>query len=549
MDDRTQADFILAQIIDIHAATLQEMLDALASIFSGYGIRSISLFAATTSDEKRLALVASSGSRPVETVLLESERKRANVFLEVGSFYLSIESAKRISTPSVTRKALANKVSEVMFHKRQAIRRAVIEQSIKSKDVNSFLYRLVRAIKAEFLHAEDITVFLCDEKSKKIYLSASTSAVRGIEKKDVYYRLVDTGPIATTYRNNEHYIEDETTHFLTEEFDRNIFSGVLYNRGFWPVSLAWSNLLTIKGQEISPLGVIRVSNLQRRKNQQTWKASFCRYDEIIISFICELIFVLVQQYIQFISTETDIARLTHGLGANIDASMKFAANLRETLFDLSGGDNQVTANFTLNKSSLYKIEDLYLEVKNLEYFLEDLSYQFAKFQTTNSGSYEKEIIEKPYADVLMPAVRLTSAISAVNSKDVPRISNLKARGAQDLPAIVGNRKGFILVLRNLFENSIKYTKDKAAKVELNFSEDDQYLVLDYYDFGIGIADGELEQIFVEGYRSVAARRTSNRGIGVGLSSSREVMRYLDGDLTCLKHIGGAHFQLRMRKAK
>lgn len=79
--------------------------------------------------------------------------------------------------------------------------------------------------------------------------------------------------------------------------------------------------------------------------------------------------------------------------------------------------------------------------------------------------------------------------------------------------------------------------------------EENYLVLDYYDSGIGIPENELEQVFVEGHRSVAARRISNRGIGVGLSFSRDVVRYLGGDLTCLEHTGGAHFQLKMRRAK
>jgi signal transduction histidine kinase len=149
----------------------------------------------------------------------------------------------------------------------------------------------------------------------------------------------------------------------------------------------------------------------------------------------------------------------------------------------------------------------------------------------------------------MPVVNLAPAIAAVNSKDPPRIANLKSRGSFELKSILGNRKGFILVLRNLVENSIKYAKGKVADIEFQFDEDARDVIIDYYDAGIGIQDHEIEQVFVEGFRSLAARRASNRGIGIGLSSSREVMRALDGELLCLPRAGGAHFRLRMRKAK
>jgi signal transduction histidine kinase len=149
----------------------------------------------------------------------------------------------------------------------------------------------------------------------------------------------------------------------------------------------------------------------------------------------------------------------------------------------------------------------------------------------------------------MPVVNLSPAIAAVNSKQPPRIAHLKSLGSFNIKPVIGNRKGFILVLRNLVENSVKYTKQKRAEIDFKFDEEGSDVIIDYFDKGIGIEPQDLEQIFVEGYRSLEARRTSNRGIGIGLSSSREVMRALHGDLTCLPHAGGAHFQLRMRKAQ
>jgi signal transduction histidine kinase len=201
----------------------------------------------------------------------------------------------------------------------------------------------------------------------------------------------------------------------------------------------------------------------------------------------------------------------------------------------------------MNESSRHTVGDVYLSIKDLEFFLDDLSYQFSRIHDV--GRYEKKVVHKLHSEVLMPAVNLAPAIAAVNSKDPPSIPLLLSRGSYNLKPVMGNRKGFILVLRNLIENSIKYAKGKKAHIDFRFEEDQDNVILHYYDSGIGISDNDVEQIFVEGYRSISARRASNRGIGIGLSSSRDVMRALDGDLLCLPRSGGAHFQLRMRKAK
>jgi hypothetical protein len=541
------SEYFLSRIVDVQARTLQEFLDELADVYNDFGVNSASLFSRLILREDVLELIASTADDQVTSVAFDTESRTAKVFLELGSFYLSINCKTQIPTPSVLRKALANKLEEVLYQKKQSIRRAVIEQSIKSKDVNSFLHRLVRALSSEFINAGDISIFLNETTAKKLFLSASTSHVRGMEKKDIYYNTRESSPSVDSFNSNLFSVEDHSTHIVAEEFDPNIFNAKLYNRGFWPISLVQSSFSSIKAEEIAPLGVIRICNLQRRRDAKSWVGSFSRYDETIISFICEVTFVLIQQYIQFMSSDHDFARLTHGLGANIDASVKFAINVRDTLFDTDEAGN-IKANFALHRQSIYRIEDIFLELKNLEYFLEDLGYQFEKGQTASAANYEKEIIDKPYADILMPSVRLAAAIAAANSKKPPRMTNLKAAGAQDLPPILGNRKGLILVLRNLYENSIKYTKEKIAKIDLSFKEDEKFIVLDYYDDGIGIPDSELEQVFVEGYRLAAGRRISNRGIGIGLSSSREMMRHLSGDLECIAREKGAHFRLKIRKA-
>jgi hypothetical protein len=556
-DDVSSLETQASRILDIEPSTFQHLLDSLKEILGDFRIRSISLLAPSLHRRQELELIASTFDDFPPRVWMRDEEYTATAFFAVyknkeATLYVSIHAEQPISGVGLIAKAIRTKFSETVAAKKQLIRKTVIEQSIKSKDVNSFLVRLVRSLSNTFVYAQEVSIFLHEEKFKTISLAATSCVLQGTEKKDIYYQLFELTPTVDAFRSNSPIVKDSRTDHVSEEFDKNLLSFEVETRGFWPISLAWSDFLTLRGKEIAPIGVIRLSNPTRRRLNKSWPARLSDYDQIIVAFMAEVIFVLVQQYQQFKSAETDFARLTHGLGANIEASVKFTSNVKDMLFhervDARYDSNvpRYTPTFSMaGQTSKHNTGDIYLGLKDLEFFLDDLHYQFTRIH--DAGRYEKEQIEKLHSDVLMPAINLAPAIAAVNSKEPPKISNVRARGSFDIKPVSGNRKGLILVLRNLIENSIKYAKTKTADIDLKFSEDERCVIIDYFDAGIGIQSHEVEQIFVEGYRSLEARRTSNRGIGIGLSSSREVMRALDGDLTCLQHDGGAHFRLLIRK--
>jgi hypothetical protein len=548
----------VCRILDIEASTFQHLLDALKEILGDFRVQSISLLAPSLHRRAEMELIASTLDAFPARVWRYEEENTSVAFFPVycskdATLFASIRAEKAISGTGVIARAIRTKFHEAVAIKKQLIRRTVIEQSIKSKDVNSFLVRLVRAVRSEFVFAQEISIFLHDEKFKTLSLAATSCPIHGIEKKDIYYQLTESTPTVIAFLQNAPLVREARLNSTREEFDENISCSNLDIRGFWPLSLAWSEFSTLQGKEIAPIGTIRLSDHTRRSAKRSWSAHFSEYDHIIVAFMAEVIFVLVQQYQQFRSAETDFARLTHGLGANIEASLKFASNIKDMLFverddaHYDSSSRYMPAFSMIGQTSKTNAGDVYLGFKDLEFFLDDLHYQFTRIH--DAGRYERETIERVHSEVLMPAINLAPAIAAVNSKEPPKISNLRARGSFDIKPISGNRKGLILVFRNLIENSIKYAKKgKVAEIDFKFSDDDRNVVIDYFDKGIGILDHEVGQIFVEGFRSLAARRTNNRGIGIGLSSSREVMRALDGDLTCIPENGGAHFRILLRKA-
>jgi signal transduction histidine kinase len=98
-------------------------------------------------------------------------------------------------------------------------------------------------------------------------------------------------------------------------------------------------------------------------------------------------------------------------------------------------------------------------------------------------------------------------------------------------------------LDNLIENAVKYSPD-GGDVMVEVAHADGAASITVRDQGIGIPMGELESIF-ETYRR-ASNASMMRGIGLGLSGARAVVRQLGGELTVESDEGtGSTFTIRL----
>ena len=98
-----------------------------------------------------------------------------------------------------------------------------------------------------------------------------------------------------------------------------------------------------------------------------------------------------------------------------------------------------------------------------------------------------------------------------------------------LPSLQGDREKLALALHNLLSNAIKYTPDGGA-VTINVDVQDNKIVMDFIDNGIGIGDEDLKRIFERFSRAKDPRVAEITGSGLGLSLAREIIRLHGGDI-------------------
>lgn len=104
------------------------------------------------------------------------------------------------------------------------------------------------------------------------------------------------------------------------------------------------------------------------------------------------------------------------------------------------------------------------------------------------------------------------------------------------------------VLRNLFENAIRYSPEGGVTL-VTLQTDDHQCEIKVIDQGIGIAPEDQSHIFERFYRSHDIQVQRIRGAGLGLSICREILRAHEGSISVTSARGhGATFVVRLPRS-
>lgn len=107
---------------------------------------------------------------------------------------------------------------------------------------------------------------------------------------------------------------------------------------------------------------------------------------------------------------------------------------------------------------------------------------------------------------------------------------------EDLPNITIDKDGIEQVILNVISNAIKYTQN-GGRIEVSAIKQDENIVINVKDNGIGIPEEDRERIFERFYRVDKGRSRELGGTGLGLSIAKEIVEANGGQIKLKSEFG------------
>ena len=105
-----------------------------------------------------------------------------------------------------------------------------------------------------------------------------------------------------------------------------------------------------------------------------------------------------------------------------------------------------------------------------------------------------------------------------------------------------------IVLKNILENAIKYSKPDSKPVEISVKEEDKSVTIQIKDDGMGIPEEHIPYLFEPFYRVDKSRSKETGGYGLGLSLCKKIMEAHGGRIEVFKNEGrGVTVNLKFMK--
>jgi two-component system, OmpR family, sensor histidine kinase SenX3 len=108
--------------------------------------------------------------------------------------------------------------------------------------------------------------------------------------------------------------------------------------------------------------------------------------------------------------------------------------------------------------------------------------------------------------------------------------------APDAPAVRGSARDLSLLVRNLLDNAVTYSRP-GGRVTATVDHDERQLVLRVTDTGIGIPSRDLPRVFERFYRVDRARSRETGGTGLGLAIVKHVAENHGGEVRVESELG------------
>jgi signal transduction histidine kinase len=173
------------------------------------------------------------------------------------------------------------------------------------------------------------------------------------------------------------------------------------------------------------------------------------------------------------------------------------------------------------------LEDIAVDCDELETIVDDI-LTAARFEL---GKAELQLRRS----IVEPSSVANNAADRLRARHPDRVLEIEI--APSLPAIDVDPVLFRRVVDNLLENAHKYTPDSGSAIKLEVSRDDDGVVFEVIDRGVGIAAEDLPNVFTAFFRAERSRSRETGGVGLGLTLARRIADAHGGTVSLESELG------------
>lgn len=142
---------------------------------------------------------------------------------------------------------------------------------------------------------------------------------------------------------------------------------------------------------------------------------------------------------------------------------------------------------------------------------------------------------------------LRRLLPSLQSEHLERKDDFHIQLDETLPPIMGNVGYISEAVKNLVDNAVRYSF-VGHPIELRTYQTQSHIMLEVQDYGVGISDEDLTQIFKRFYRKDSAHST--RGFGLGLPIVQRIAQHHGGDVSVMSTLDeGTVFIMRIPKLR
>lgn len=254
---------------------------------------------------------------------------------------------------------------------------------------------------------------------------------------------------------------------------------------------------------------------------------------------CFALQVLVYSEGSFEMTLTDVTRAEKNKLLKQQMSNNITHELRTPVSSIRGFVETLLQCDTLTpERRRYFLERTYAQVLRLSDLIRDVALISKVEEAADTLPRERvglSSLAREIVDELGPVIRKREMQAMV---DIP-----------DDAVVCGNYSLLYAILRNLFENSIRYAGRSASMVLQCYRRESGMLYFRYYDTGTGVADVHLPRLFERFYRVSEGRTRDDGGTGLGLSIVRNAVLFHGGTISVRnRKEGGLEFLFSLKES-